>query len=165
MKTWQSPRSTGSRENGQKLFRLGLILAPKIWIFEVAQPPLISPELFLRNWNVWLQERCWKGACLKNEPDIGLHLTSIYIKYSPFSVLDVELLLGLWSYKVYPLMNSICRGLKKVQKFFQRGRSTGLAANCEKLFRLGSILAPKIWIIATFHLHLRTTIVRETSIR
>ena len=21
-----------------------------------------------------------KGACLKNEPDIGLHLTSIYIK-------------------------------------------------------------------------------------
>ena len=38
-----------------------------------------------------------KGKCagLKNEPDIGLHLTSIYIKYSAFSVLGVELLPGL----------------------------------------------------------------------
>ena len=67
----------------------------------------------------------------------------IYIKYSAFSVLDVELLLGLWSYKVYPLMNSICRGLKKVQKFFQRGRSTGLAANHEKLFRQALIWRQK----------------------
>ena len=67
----------------------------------------------------------------------------IYIKYSAFSVLDVELLLGLWSYKVYPLMNSICRGLKKVQKFFQRGRSTGLAANYEKLFRQALIWRQK----------------------
>ena len=68
----------------------------------------------------------------------------IYIKYSPFLVLDIELLLGLWSYKVYPLMNSICRGLKKVQKFFQRGRSTGLGLRGQNVFRLGPVLAPKI---------------------
>ena len=40
-------------------------------------------------------------------------------------------------------MNSICRGLKKVQKFFQRVRSTGLAANYEKLFRQALIWRQK----------------------